>query len=144
LNQAIQLSTITEGVRNESAELSYPIEFGGLLSVGSKDGRVRFNAGLGVVNEESVTSDVVETGHDWMSQNGIVVGEKKPYAINLKEGMKSNKYIPTQKVGVDIHPFKNSGFYLGAEAQHRGKVNSKIDKINYNFKAGWRFGGKRK
>ena len=144
LNQALQLSTITEGVRNEYAEKAYPIEFGGLLSVGSKDGRVRVNLGYGVVKEAVSTSDVVETGYDWMSQNGAVVGEKKPYAINIEKGVDSDKYIPTQKVGVDVHPFKNSGFYLGAEAQHIGKVDSKMDRINYNVKAGWRFGGKRK
>lgn len=144
LNQALQLSTITEGVRNEYAEKAYPIEFGGLLSVGSKDGRVQVNLGYGAVKEAVSTSDVVETGYDWMSQNGAVVGEKKPYAINIKEGVDSDKYIPTQKVGVDVHPFKKSGFYLGAEAQHRGKVNSKMDRINYNVKAGWRFGGRRK
>jgi hypothetical protein len=144
LNQTLQLFTITEGIRNESASLAYPIEFGGLLSVGSKDGRVRVNAGYGIVKEATSTSGVNETGHDWMAQNGEVVGEKKPYAINLKEGTNSSEYIPTQKVGIDVHPFKNSGFYLGAEAQHRGKVNSKIDKINYNVKAGWRFGGKKK
>jgi len=144
LNQPLQLFTVTEGTRNESAELAYPFEFGGLLSVGSKDGRVRINLGYGAVNEKTSTSDVVETGHDWITQNGSVVGEKKPYSITLKDGVNTNKYVPTQKVGVDVHPFKKSGFYLGAEAQHRGKVNSKIDRINYNVKAGWRFGGNRK
>ncbi len=144
LNQSLQLSTITEGTRNESSRLSYPIEFGGLFSVGSRNGRVRVNTGCGVVKEAASTSDVLETGHDWISQNGDVVGEKKPYSVNIEKGADSDKYIPTQKIGVDVHPFKNSGFYLGAEAQHRGKFNSKIDKINYNVKAGWRFGGKRK
>ncbi|HPD82036.1 MAG TPA: hypothetical protein PK357_02970 [Candidatus Pacearchaeota archaeon] len=144
LNQAFQLFTVTEGVRNEYANITYPIEFGGLLSVGSKDGRVRVNLGAGVVNEKTSTSDAVETGYDWMTQNGVVVGEKKPYATVLKKGSENNKYIPTQKVGVDVHPFKKSGFYLGGEAQHRGKINSKMDKINYNIKAGWRFGGRKK
>ena len=144
LNQTIQLFTETEGVRNESARLAYPSEFGGLLSIGSKDGRVRINLGYGAVNEKTSTSDVNETGYDWISQNGNVVGEKKPYAIKLKEGIESSKYIPTQKIGVDVHPFRNSGFYMGAEAQHRGKVNSKMDKMNYNIKAGWRFGGNKK
>ncbi len=144
LNQQIQLSTITEGMRNENSRKSYPIEFGGLLSVGSKDGRVRVNLGYGVVKEKTSTSDVIETGYDWISQNGKVVGEKKPYSIKLEEGVDADKYIPTQKIGIDAHPFRNSGFYLGAEAQHRGKVKSKMDNINYNVKAGWRFGGKRK
>lgn len=144
LNQAIQLSTVTEGIRREKSELSYPIEFGGLLSVGSKDGRVRVNLGYGTVKEKTSTSNVTETGQDWIAQNGEVVGEKKPYSIELQKGQNSDKYIPTQKVGVDVHPFKESGFYFGAEAQHRGKINSKMDNINYNIKAGWRFGGKRK
>ena len=144
LNQALQLFTVTEGVRNEYAERAYPTEFGGLLSVGSKDGRVRLNLGAGVVNEKTSTSDVNETGYDWITQNGNVVGEKKPYSIKLEDGTNSSSWIPTQKVGVDVHPFKKSGFYLGAEAQHRGKVNSKMDRVNFNAKAGWKFGGKRK
>ncbi len=144
LNQPLQLFTVTEGTRNESAELAYPVEFGGLLSVGSKDQRVRVNLSYGVVKEQTSTSDVVETGHDWITQNGSVVGEKKPYSITLKDGVDTDKYVPTQKVGVDVHPFKKSGFYLGAEAQHRGKVKSKMDRINFNVKAGLRFGGKRK
>ncbi len=144
LNQPLQLFTVTEGVRNEYAERAYPTEFGGLLSVGSKDGRVRINLGAGVVNEQTSTSDVVETGYDWISQNGEVVGEKKSYSIKLKDGTNSSSWVPTQKVGVDVHPFKKSGFYLGAEAQHRGKVNSKMDRVNFNVKVGWKFGGKRR
>ena len=144
LNQPLQLFTVTEGIRNESAELAYPVEFGGLLSVGSKDQRVQVNLGYGVVKEKTSTNDVVETGHDWITQNGSVVGEKKPYSITLKDGVNTDKYVPTQKVGVDVHPFKKSGFYIGAEAQHRGKVNSKMDRINYNVKAGWMFGGRKR
>lgn len=144
LNQALQLFTVTEGVRNESVKRAYPTEFGGLLSVGSKDGGIRVNLGVGVVNQKTSTSDVNETGYDWISQNGNVVGEKKPYSIKLEDGTNSSSWIPTQKVGVDVHPFKKSGFYLGAEAQHRGKINSKTDRVNFNVKAGWRFGGKRR
>jgi len=62
----------------------------------------------------------------------------------LKDGVSTSKYIPTQKIGADVHPFKKSGFYGGVEAQHRGKVNSKMNKMNYNVKVGWTFGGKRR
>ena len=48
---------------------------------------LEFNAGTGVVKEAISTSGVVETGHDWISQNGAVVGEKKPYSINLEKGI---------------------------------------------------------
>lgn len=144
LNQDIQLFTETEGLRTQRDKLSYPVEVGGIVSLNSKDNRVRLDLGYGFSNRSISTSDITESGWDWITQNGNVVGERKPYSFTIEEGKNSKNWVQTQKIGLNVQPFKNQGAYVGIEAQHRGKLNSQREKFNINAKLGWMFGGRKR
>lgn len=141
LNQNLQLYTGTKGTRTESSELTYPIEFGGLVSINSKNNRVRLDLGYGFAKKLISTSGISESGTDYMRQGNKII-EEKPYSIELEKGRTYENWIHTQKASLNVELLK--GFYAGVEAQHRGKVDSKMKGVNFNIKAGMRFGGSRK
>jgi hypothetical protein len=144
LNQTLQLFTGTKGTRTEKSEISYPFEFGGLVSINSKDNRIRLDLGYGLVKETNTTSGVSESGIDYMRQGDKIIQEK-PYSIELEKGKTYNNILPTQKASLNFEILK--GFYLGAEAKHIGSLNKdnlKKENMHVNIKAGLRIGGGRR
>lgn len=144
LNQASNLSTITEGIRNSNKNTSYPMEIGAQLSIDSKMGLLRVDFFGGATQENVELSDVIETGYDWISQNGNIVGDKKPYEVIKEKGNTTKKFIPIGGVSGEIHPGKGRHFYIGGGAQLIGKTDSKPSHIIVNARTGVKFGGGRR
>lgn len=154
LNQALGLSTETEGVEIEDSNTKYHFEFGGVLSLNlTKDGRLRFDMSYGKINKRRITNGVHGFGFDRKLLGDEVIindngeREEKPYDFTSDEGMTYNSLEDIQKAGITGEPFKNSGFYIGVEGQYIGKLNAanlKKENLSVNAKLGWRIGGGKK
>lgn len=124
LNQSLQLFTGTKGTRQETLEKCFPIEWGAILSAGTKDNRVRFDFGYGFVKEDNSTSGVSEFGVDYMRQCDEIINQKDYGPIYIEEGKKSQDWRQTQHVGVAVSPFNNGRLGLKGKVKHIGKPGS--------------------
>ena len=145
LSQPAQIFTETEGVRTGNSKLTYPSEFGGALSLNTKDDLFRMDLAYGLVNKNVSKSGIQESGFDRKLQGDNII-EEKPYGpISIEQGKKYNTWIPTQKIGFAIQPSQKVPIYLKAEAQHIGKVNSmKKGNVHYNVGIGGNIGWRKR
>jgi hypothetical protein len=140
LNQTLKLFTRTKGNRTQTTKLSYPMEFGGIASLNSENDRVRLNFGYGFARQEFSTDGITESGIDFVRQGDDII-EEKPYSFEIEKGKTEKKWIQSRKIGLDVKPFKKLNAYLGFEVQQR---RGDFRDLNFNAKAGWTFGGRKK
>ncbi|MCX6750788.1 MAG: hypothetical protein NTZ83_04990 [Candidatus Pacearchaeota archaeon] len=144
LDQERQLFTVTEGTKNGNKTISYPMEAGAIVSFDSKTGLARVDFYGGVVQESTKSNNIMETGYDWIVQNGNVAGEKKSYSREADKWETTNEIVPTLGISVNLHPSKNRHLYIGGGGQFVGKTKSKPEYIFVNAKTGVKFGGGKK
>jgi hypothetical protein len=143
LSQAAQIFTETEGIRTESSKLSYPIGFGGTLSLNTNDNKVRFDLSYGLVNKVNSTSDVTESGFDRKLVGNNII-EEKPYNFTLEEGETCQDWVPTQAIGLAVQPSQKVPIYLEGSAMHVGKISSKKGPVYFNVALGGNLGWRKK
>lgn len=131
INQASQLFTGTKGTRKEILERCFPIEWGAILSTGTKNNKFRFDFGYGLVREDNSTSGISEFGVDYIRKGENIINQKDYGPIEKEKGKNLQTWKQTQQVGIAVSPFNNGTLGLKGRVKHIGKPGSEDGFFSY-------------
>lgn len=111
------ISTQTRGTETRDLTSQILYETGIRTSIDTRDKRASFNLDLGVQKQRNIISETKHEGEDMTLRNGEV-NNTKPYCYETGEKETLDDVVGKVGFNIQVHPFKNSGFFLTAGVDH--------------------------